>query len=340
MRTFRKIAGFISINIFITVTLTIMFAQPSALKVLMKEAKGNEYDTLIMGESLGESAINPYVLSNLTGCTAYNLSRRIMPVVDFEYVLKEVNTGKHYNRVILELDYTYLTKNHTGYAGTDTNLLLRLTGVRRLEYIYKVLMNDNYNDSFSDFTVSIAYIKRIPKILKAKFNIDYIESKEESIPNTYSIIGIDNFVYIGRGFRYGVGKSDSEWELSYFEASEVKAENLKSFNRLVEYCNKNGIELICIQSALNSYRIKGENLGDVHEYLTDLCRKHNIEFYDLNYVKKEYFNPDDDKYVDLAGHMLGELADEQTEILAKILNANDKDIYFYDSYEEVLDNLN
>ena len=51
MRTFKKIAGFIIVNLIVVVSLTFMLAQPSVLKILLKEAKSEECDTLIIGES-------------------------------------------------------------------------------------------------------------------------------------------------------------------------------------------------------------------------------------------------------------------------------------------------
>ena len=56
MRTFKKIAGFIIVNLIVVVSLTFMLAQPSVLKILLKEAKNAECDTLIIGESHGETS--------------------------------------------------------------------------------------------------------------------------------------------------------------------------------------------------------------------------------------------------------------------------------------------
>ena len=42
MRTFKKIAGFIIVNLIVVVSLTFMLAQPSVLKILLKEAKSEE----------------------------------------------------------------------------------------------------------------------------------------------------------------------------------------------------------------------------------------------------------------------------------------------------------
>lgn len=64
MRTFKKIAGFVIINVLGFVIMNLMLAQPSALKILMKEAQNTEYDTIIIGESHGEMGYNPFILSD------------------------------------------------------------------------------------------------------------------------------------------------------------------------------------------------------------------------------------------------------------------------------------
>lgn len=151
MRTFKRIAGFIIVNLIVVVSLTFMLAQPSVLKILLKEAKNAECDTLIIGESHGETSYDPYVMSDVTGNQVFNLSRRLMPVANLCYIMEEANVNGQYKRVILDLDPSYWDNDHKGTFGSDTNLLFRLTGNRWVDYIKNILMKDNYNDTFADY---------------------------------------------------------------------------------------------------------------------------------------------------------------------------------------------
>lgn len=341
MQTFKKITGFIIINIIVIILLTFMLAQPSVLKILMKESKNQEFDTLIIGESHGETSYDPYIISDVTDSQVINISRRLMPVVNLSYILEEANKNDQYKRVILDLDPSYWDGDHRGEFGSDTALLFRLTGKRQYDYIKNILIKDNYNDSFADYNVSVDTVKRIPKNLKCKLNKDYITNSEESIQNTYSIIGVaGSFEYRGRGFRYGVKKSGVEWPSWKFEAKNIKEENLDAFKKIVKYCTDNDIELVCVQSALPPSRLQNENMDEVHEYFAELCKNNNVPFYDLNYLKDEYLSRTDDDYVDLDGHMMGKLAQKQSEILGQILISEDKEVFFYDNYEDVLNHLN
>lgn len=43
-------------------------------------------------------------------------------------------------------------------------IFFRLTGSRWIDYVKNILAKDNYNDTFADYNVNAAIVKRIPKI--------------------------------------------------------------------------------------------------------------------------------------------------------------------------------
>ena len=319
-----------------------MLAPPSVVKILMRAARDNTtYDTLIVGQSHGETSFDPFVLSDNLDCEAFNLARRMMPVENLGYILEEANAHGRYRRVILEIDPSYWSSDHKGSFGADTNLLFRLTGSRWLDYFVNVLMNDNYNSLFADYNVAIYTAVQIPQNLKCKLTKGYIFGNEESLREIYKVLKLDNFEYIGRGFRYGQKYNYAEWPEWDFREDEVLETNLSAFNKIVKYCSENSIELICVQSALPPFRLRLQNghMDEAHEYYTKLCNDKGVPFYDLNYLKEEYLPRTDDDYVDMDGHMMGELADRQSAVLCEIINSDDPSAFFYDSYDEVLSHL-
>ena len=88
--------------------------------------------------------------------------------------IREANVNGQYKRVILDLDPSYWDNDHKGTFGSDTNLLFRLTGNRWVDYIKNILMKDNYNDTFADYNLNTAMVKRIPQNLKCKLNKAYL----------------------------------------------------------------------------------------------------------------------------------------------------------------------
>ena len=339
MRTFKRIAGFIIVNLIVVILLTFMLTQPSVLKVLIGEAKNQEFNTLIIGESHGETGYDPYVISKVTGDETFNLSRRLMPLVNLSYILEETNFNGHYRKVILDLDSYYWDLDHKGTFGSDSNLIFRLTGSRWVRYAKDILLNDNYNDSFADYKLNAENIKKIPKNLRCRLKSLGMKN-DDAINEIYSVLNVtDSFEYKGRGFRYMLKKTNESWVDRTFDEDSIKGENVEAFKKIVKYCKDNDIELVCVQSALPPYRLQNENMDAVHEYFTELCSEYQVPFYDLNYLKDEYLSRTDDDYVDLDGHMMGELADRQSAVLGQILISENKEAFFYDNYDDVLNHL-
>lgn len=65
MQIFKKLLGFIAANILVIFVFTMAFAQPSAVRPLLKTAKAGDYDTLILGQSNAETSVDPFLLSDL-----------------------------------------------------------------------------------------------------------------------------------------------------------------------------------------------------------------------------------------------------------------------------------
>ena len=320
--------------------MTFMLAQPSVVKLLMEEAKSQAYDTIIIGESHAAYGYNPFIISDKIGHEVFNISRGRIIIPNLSYILEEINVLGQYKKVILDLDESYFEESNKGNNGTDTNLLLKLSGERRLRYFKDILLKENYNDILADYTVNSTTIKNIPRNVECKLSKSNYIGGESAIQSVYSVIENESYRYEGRGFLRGIKKSDNKYESKQFDTDNINAENLEAFKKIVQYCKNNNIELVCAQSALPPYRLLNENMDEVHEYFAELCDKYDVPFYDLNYLKDEYLSRTDDDYIDLEGHMMGELADRQSTVLGQILVSENKDAFFYDNYNDVLTHLN
>lgn len=340
MKASEEIIRFILLNLIVGIIMTMMLAQPSELKVLLKQAGDGSYDTLVLGESHGETGIDPYLLSDELGGKAYNLCWRCTPVLELEYLLKQADQHHSLKTVILEIDPTYWDDGISGDEGLDVDPFLYLTGSVRAEYFIKELLPQNYNETFFDYSITKTRLQRIPETLKCKFSLAYLKSDESVIPVIHSITGTtEHYEYRGRGFRYGISRSDAQFGEYQFQPEKVRPENLKAFQSIVDYCRRNGIRLVCVQTALSPSRLRCDNFEKVHSYYADLCRKYEVPFYDLNYLKQGILKRTDADYVDLDGHPLGTLAEQQTSVIAQLMKSSSPDSYFCSSRQEVLDGL-
>lgn len=338
MRTFKKTVVFLLANAIAALLLVLALAQPSVVKVLLKEAKSGNYNTLILGQSHGTMAWDPYLYSTEMGEEAINLSIRLLPLEDVYYLLLESNKDDLYDTVILDVDPSYWTGVFTPVSGMDTNLFPYLTGTRRLSYLTNVLWGQQWNMTLFDYQLTSTGIRKIPQVLRSKLNVPYMTADVSSLDAIYDAIGLTaKYENRGRGFLYGYNPSGVPWPTWEFEASSVNEEKIAVFEKIIRYCREKNMKLVCVQSALPPYRLRNENIDEVHDFFTQLCDTYEVPFIDMNYARG--LPRTDEEYVDLDGHMMGQLADRHTKLLCEILKAEDPEQFFYQSYDEVLEVL-
>ena len=340
MQTFKKTFIFVLLNLSLCYILNLMLTQPSTLKILFNSLNKDKYSTLIVGESHGESCINPFILSEENN-QAFNIARRLIPPTDFYYIVKEANKDLNLKQIIFEIDSGYWESERIPKA-SDANLLYSLTQNKiKIEYFFDLFANKDVTDIF-DYDHTPIHIKRSLKNLKAKTTKEYMKKEESAIIETNKVLDIGkNYKYIGRGFRYGLHFDEKiKYTPKDFDKDKITQEVIESFEKLQKYCKENNIELICMISALPPYRLQKENHNEEHEYFKEFCNKYKINFYDMNYIKSEYLPRNNEDYVDIDGHMQGELANKQTNLIKEIIKSEHPEKYFEKNYEDVLKGLN
>lgn len=340
MRTFRRILGFVIALILSIGIMSFLLTPPSGIRVLLNEAKKGDYSVLIMGQSHAECGYNPYIISDGLNEKTVSVARRITPINNIYYILQEANVDGKYHTVILDIDPYYWRLDQTRDAGTDMNLMSHLSGTRLYHYFREAIWPERFIRLFCDYQLTWENILKIDDCVSAKINRDYIDNKDDAMQVVNRYLKSDNaFKYEGRGFLRGVDRAaELGWELWQFEG-DVEPDNIYDLTRIKQYCDERGIRLICVQSALIPTRLRQQNMGDVHDYFTELLDSMGIEFYDFNYARWEYLYRSDMDYVDADGHMMGDIADRQTALLVDVLKSDDSKQYFYDSYDEVLAHL-
>ena len=117
----------------------------------------------------------------------------------------------------------------------------------------------------------------------------------------------------------------------------INEENDLVLKKMASYCKENDIRMICVSSALPPKRLIEEDIDQFHQYFDALCDSIGVPFYDMNYAQKLDRTGAD--YIDKEGHMMLSLANRQTDLLCEILKSDSPEKFFYDSYSEVLKNL-
>ncbi len=350
MQTFRRVLIFVLVLILSSAGLEFVIAQPSAMKIILKEAQNEKYDTVILGQSHGETGFNPVVFddemkANEKSTATINCSRRLLPLGDQYYYLKQIaDKNNNTKRVFFEIDPTYWQGKDAFYAGRDANAISICSFFDKIDYVKTVLLNRNYNDTFFNYCVNEDTIGNNLKYVKCKLSRDYRNNDEKAINDIYEAIGVSKaYQYIGRGYRKGVARNDSEYFVTSFNESKVLESTISAFDRLRNYCDNNEIELVCVISAIPIARLcdEKENYSEVHRYFHEFCNKRNIKFFDMNFVKSEYLERlgDESDFTDKDGHMMGTFADRQTKALSLIYTNENQNEFFYSDYNQLLKSI-
>ena len=342
MRTFKKFTAFVAVLLVSCCAFTFLLAQPSVMKIMIKQTQRNQCDTVFVGQSHGESDVDPFLFDKETGSNSMNCSRRLTPNKNLYYVVKDCNSKGNLKRVFCEIDPTYWT-GFGGGRGEDVNGLFYLSPVMKAEYFFKEMLDNNFTTALFDYGVNQLSLSRIPSNIRIRTNIDYIKKNDDAVAFINDSIGVsDKYEYKGKGFRYGLESefNPEDYESFTFNEEDVTDDCVSSFKKLAAYCRDNGIELVCINYAVSPYRLQHENLNDAYTYFSALCKEENVEYIDFNYAKQEYLPRTNSDFVDVDGHMMGEMAERQTKLLTQILkNPENKDKYFYSDYSEVINSL-
>lgn len=292
------------------------------------------YDNIIVGASHARSAINPLKLDEAGASdNAFNLAIPGETVNDTYYLVMESNRNNNVKRVIYDLDYQYWC-NYEEREFEDCFIYtwLPFSNVK-LKYIANNLMTKDFR---------MVYSKRWAYETSPSAIMNNLKVKSGSAYRNYSMDAVEihdaGGPYVAKGFFYRDMKMDSivPSDIVAWDAEGISDKVLDSFKKTAQYCKKNNIELVCVTSpitpttALNGY---SEQAG---AYFTQLCEEYGVEYYDFNLLTMDILPRTDDDFFDEEGHMLGELADRYSDILASVLLGKcDKNTAFYSTYAQL-----
>jgi len=127
--------------------------------------------------------------------------------------------------------------------------------------------------------------------------------------------------------------------------SKVDKVVVKQFEDIVNYCNANGIKLICVTSTITPATVLTGTSELSSKYFTALTQKYGVEYFDFNLLKQDVMPRGNLDFGDWDGHMCGALADKYSSIMGSVIKDESQDKldrtkYFYDSYTKLYEDVN
>lgn len=315
MHNFRNSFLFLLLVVGIGCCLNFLLVPSSYLRVVLHEVQSTNqnYDMIVVGQSHGETDINPYILEEKTGYSVYNLSRRLVSMTDLYYMVKESNYKNKPKVIVMDIDATYFQgEGYTDYF-CDSYIYPHMNNPQnKLEYFLKYNLFNDFRVTLCRFTNLKEGLKQLPFTVKSKTGTAYrnFDMSAVKMPS-------DNFVYKGRGFRYGIKSLGSDYTPAFWSEDNVSENAVNSFNEIAAYCRKENIRLICVSSPVSRTRLREEPYNEIHRYFDMLTKEQNVPYFDFNVENSYGIDWSDADFADLDGHMLGTMADRYSKVLGE-----------------------
>lgn len=213
--------------------------------------------------------------------------------------------------------------------------------LRKVEYLLEASSSDHYVNSF------IVARRSWEKLFDADYVVALLKRKgSEAYKNyEYDYVTTENEYYVGKGYVANVisVEDGTYWNAEDFD--EIKMENINedwknSLYEIIDYCDKHGIQLTLVSAPMPDFRLV--NVGNYDDYIAlirEMLEGTDIEYYDFNLMREEYF-PNDTSYFKDSDHLNDKGAVLFSTIFSQFMTgALTEEELFYASYEEKINAL-
>ena len=353
-KPYIRVVVFIAGLILIISSMDFLFGKTGYVRYTIKEvnAKDENYDTLVLGASHARSAINPYKIDEQTGSNCYNLAVPGALVRDTYYLLLDAIDSNDIKTVIYDVDFYYWIASQNVEAFSKDFIYQPMTDMSvKTRYVFDNIDNIDIRNFVTNRLSWDMSMETAKKNVNKKTSKAYKENSIEACDT-----GDDGYVleangpYVGKGYFSRVVSGLKPGGQDFIENEKERANGeliedvLNYFDKIVELCNKNNIELICIVSPITPSSMETMKINIAYPKIQQYLDTKGIKLYDFNLLLQSVLPRDDVDYGDLEGHMGGTLGDEYSQILGKCIReiragSFDKSRYFYNSYDEMFKNL-
>lgn len=337
MHNFKRImraAAFIIVVIVLMNACNFIFAQSGYTRYIIHQVDNpgtkDGYDTVIIGASHGRAGVDPAVLDEYGASdNTVNLCIPGAFIRDNYYLLREAAAHNKIKKVILEMDYQYWC-NYKGGEFIETAVYSHLPlSTRKIDFIWNNLLDKDFRTTFVNKNSWVSDFSGIKSNIKLKMSKAYRDY------DISAVIDKDAYgEYKGKGFYYRTQRAEDKGQFEPFawDENDVGKTPLKYFQKIVEFCKKNNIELTCVTTTITPKAALDGVSEETGRWFANLCSQNGVRYIDFNLVSLDELERTDDDFADWEGHMMGWMAEKYSEVLAKVIRGDN--IRFYKDYQE------
>ena len=301
-------------------------------------------DILFVGSSHCYRSINPKIMDEEIGVNTFNAGTSSQLLDGSYMVIKEAAKYNEIDHIYLELYYNVALSGYKDRTRLTQTYIISdylKPSFDKIWYLLNASSKDHYVNSFilARRDWSKFFEEEYIRNLIIKKNTDDYKNYE------YTYVTWDQEWYDGKGF---VANKEIVENWNYFSRtgySKINFSNAKEdwFNileNIIAFCDKKGISLTLISAPMSNYVLAGSENYDVYVNLVnDLIADTDVDYYDFNLCKEEYFPNTSNLFKD-TDHLNCDGAEIFSHILADFINGKiSENELFYDSYEEKIRNL-
>lgn len=301
-------------------------------------------DILFVGSSHCYRSFVPEILDKEFGLNTFNVGTSSQRLDGSLMVIKEAARYNDISHIYLEVYYAGLTevyKNRSQMTQTYIISDYLKPSIDKFTYLIEASGKEHYFNSF------VVARRNWTKLLDLDYmkNIIVKKSTDEYKNYEYSNITGNTEWYAGKGYVANNGVIN-DW--NYFSTSgwgninldSVSDDWVNSLSEIIDFCDKNDIDLTLIAAPMPNFLITGA--GNYDEYrglINGTIEDTNVDFYDFNLCKEIYFPNTSSLFTDVS-HLNCYGAETFSYCFAKLVNGeiSSQDM-FYGSYLEKLENL-
>ncbi|MBQ6805863.1 MAG: hypothetical protein IJO97_00330 [Lachnospiraceae bacterium] len=306
-----------------------------------------EIDNLFLGSSHVFYNVIPEQLDEINGEKNFNLTTGVQPYNGSYYLLKEADRKFDLSHVYLEMYYAvpvyHADYNELSVLTRNWDILYQMPfSYNKFAYMCEMSDKEYYSMTFFEtrrFADDIFDLESIKNNVTIKTGENYKQHRFVSYDN-----GEQEF-YARKGYFY----TEAEYEGDVFgtstggfvpfEENPIGDMPEQYLRKIIEYCQKNDIEITLFTSPMPDYGLFGMGNYDVYvEKVNEIAGEYGISYYDFNLCNTEYLELLDTSYFCDGEHMNVAGAEKFTSVLGTVMQAEKNSALpedmFYETYQE------
>ena len=313
-------------------------------------AASQNIDTVVVGSSTAQRAIDPNVLDNALGTSSFTLATPAQPLEDSYLAVSEAISGHSVKRVILGLDFETMSlgswdKANITYVQTKAAYE---SPPKAIDDYAGLLTSSGFFTGSKFLQVLFPWI-----IAHEKGGVQSVENNlrmrlDGTTPIEAAKVRESGWTYVGKGYgnyNYLLDTSNATAAMSTTShaITDFTDQNMATLQKIIDLCNENGVQLVVVVTPRPAFNVLcyGEEYPQQMTRMRDLVESGGGVFLDANLLKDDYYAPTAEDFAD-GEHLNATGAEAFSAVLAEYLGRLDagEDVsgmsYSYEGWSDYL----